>query len=92
MAGWTTLLLGNHEPLGIGSKNYSIGEEEINDIASELLGIDNDAHYDLFAGNDYDSKPEAVARTLRNLANTGTVVWQFPEDFPEGMTRERAER
>ena len=92
VAGWTTLLLGNHEPLGIGSKNYSIGGEEINDIAGELLGIHNDAHYDLFAANDYDSKPEAVARTLRHLADTGTVVWQFPEDFPEGMTRERAER
>ena len=52
----------------------------------------HDAHYDLFAGDNYDSKPEAVARTLRHLADTGTVVWQFPEDFPEGMTRERGER
>ena len=92
VAGWTALLLGNPEPLGIGSKDYYIGGEEINDIANELLGIHNDAHYDLFAGDNYDSKPEAVARTLRHLADTGTVVWQFPEDFPEGMTRERGER
>ena len=92
VAGWTTLLLGHPEPLGIGRKEYSIAGEEINDIANELLGIHNDAHCDLFAGNDYDSKPEAVAQTLRHLADSGTVVWQFPEDFPEGMTRERAER
>ena len=79
-------------PSASAAKTYYIGGEEINDIANELLGIHNDAHYDLFAGDNYDSKPEAVARTLRHLADTGTVVWQFPDDFPEGMTRERGER
>ena len=92
MAGWTALILGTPEDLGLDNQNLQAGWHGISELARELLGIHNDAHYDLLATNDYDSKPEAAARTLRHLADTGTVVWQFPEDFPEGMTRERAER
>ena len=88
VAGWTALILGTPEDLGLDNQNLLVRGHGISELAGELLGIHNDAHCDLFAGNDYDSKPEAVARTLRHLADTGTVVWQFPDDFPEGVTRE----
>ena len=55
----------------------------------EILGVTDRSHSLLFAGNSFDSKPLDAAKTLRHLvADTGTVVWRFPDSFPEGMTRD----
>ena len=81
IAGWTVRLLRPWELAGMTGLN------EIQGMAAFLLGLDLETAHRLFLAvnhpweeNYYYMSGADAARTLRHLAHTSQIQWEFPQD------------